>query len=165
LNNPKADVVLFTYDLSQKNAIDKLFEQVLNLWGKIDVFVANAGFAYYEKLETANWQHIEKIYQVNTFAPIYSLLKMKELNKDKDFYVCITASAMATMGFCTAQRNRLLTASPMPTGKNRKAKIILVWCILWLPEPISLAQQAIKPLYISRAKPLNKLPLASTKVS
>jgi short-subunit dehydrogenase len=62
------------------------------------VFVANAGFAYYEKLETANWQHIEKIYQVNSFAPIYSLLKMKELNKDKDFYVCITASAMATMG-------------------------------------------------------------------
>ncbi|GAB4129950.1 MAG: SDR family oxidoreductase [Raineya sp.] len=97
-NSASAQIVLLNYDLSQPNAIDELFEKTLNLWGKIDVFVANAGFAYYEKIEEANWERIEKIYQVNTFSPIYSLLKMKELNKGRDFYVCITASAMAKMG-------------------------------------------------------------------
>jgi len=98
LKNPQAEIVLIACDLSKKNAIDELFEKVLNLWGQIDVFVANAGFAYYEKLDAPNWEHIEKIYRVNTFAPIYSLLKMKELNKNRDFFVCITASAMATTG-------------------------------------------------------------------
>lgn len=93
-----AEIVLLPYDLSQASEIDQLFDEILRLWGRIDVFVANAGFAYYEKLEKANWEHIEKIYQINTFSPIYSLLKMKELNKDRDFYVCITASAMAKMG-------------------------------------------------------------------
>lgn len=45
-----AQIVLLNYDLSQANAIDQLFEELLKLWGQIDVFVANAGFAYYERL-------------------------------------------------------------------------------------------------------------------
>lgn len=43
-------IVLLNYDVSQANAIDQLFEELLKLWGQIDVFVANAGFAYYERL-------------------------------------------------------------------------------------------------------------------
>lgn len=92
-----AQIVLLSHDLSQVNAIDQLFDEVLKLWGSVDVFVANAGFAYYERLENANWEHIEKIFQVNTISPIYSLLKMRELNKNRDFYMCMTASAMAKM--------------------------------------------------------------------
>jgi short-subunit dehydrogenase len=96
--NKTAQVVFLNYNLSQANAIDQLFDEVLKLWGKIDIFIANAGFAYYEKIEDVSWERIEKIFQVNTFSPIYSLLKMKNLNKGRDFYVCITASAMAKMG-------------------------------------------------------------------
>ena len=99
LSKPRsASILLLHYDLSQPQSIDQLFDEVLDHWRRIDVFVANAGFAYYEKLEQANWEHIEKIHQVNTLSPIYSLLKMRELNKNRNFYVCITASAMAKMG-------------------------------------------------------------------
>ena len=93
-----AKIVLLNYNLSQAKSINQVFDEVLNTWGQIDVFIANAGFAYYEKTDMANWEHIENIYQVNTISPIYSFLKMKELNKDRDFYVCMTASAMAKMG-------------------------------------------------------------------
>ncbi|MCU0437842.1 MAG: SDR family NAD(P)-dependent oxidoreductase [Raineya sp.] len=100
LNIPESEAQIKTYttDLSLQKNTDALFEYALQIFPQIDIFIANAGFAYYEKLTTPDWQHIEKIYQVNVFSPIYSLLKMKEINKGREYYVCMTASAMAKMG-------------------------------------------------------------------
>jgi short-subunit dehydrogenase len=85
----------FICDVSKPDQIDQLFDYTLKHYGRVDIFIANAGFAYYEKTEVADWLRTEQIYKVNTVAPIYSAHKMKELNKNRPFQVMITASAMS----------------------------------------------------------------------
>ena len=43
----------FEADLSQKQEVDNLFDFAREKMGHIDVFIANAGFAYYEKIQGA----------------------------------------------------------------------------------------------------------------
>jgi uncharacterized protein len=88
-------VIPFVCDLSQQTEIDRLFDFALEQFQTIDIFIANAGFAYYEAMQEANWQRIEKIFQVNVFSPIYAFQKMKALNQNREYFVLMTASAMA----------------------------------------------------------------------
>jgi uncharacterized protein len=90
-------VIPYVCDVSKQTEIDLLFEFALSQFPTIDIFIANAGFAYYEELNQPNWQRIEKIFQVNVFAPIYSFQKMKALNAGREYFVMITASAMAKL--------------------------------------------------------------------
>ena len=85
----------YQVDLSQKKEVDELFEFAREKMGHIDVFIANAGFAYYEKIQGACWQRIENIFQTNVFSPLYGALKMATLNSGREFSVVVTASAMA----------------------------------------------------------------------
>lgn len=85
-------------DLSQKTEVDGVFEDAIKLFGNIDICIANAGFAYYEAIETADYKHIEQIFKVNTLTPIYMLEKMKELNPNRENLTVMTASAMAKLG-------------------------------------------------------------------
>lgn len=94
----KAKITPHECDLSQPQAIDLLFKQAIQKLGPIDLFIANAGFAYYEKIETADWAHIEQIYRVNVFSPLYALEKMRVLNDGRPHKVVITASAMSFIG-------------------------------------------------------------------
>lgn len=90
----------YTYqaDISTEEGVDKLFAEALKSLGTIDIFIANAGFAYYEKLEIPDWQRIEKIYKVNVFSPIYSLKKLVAINGDKPCSFVAVSSAMAYLG-------------------------------------------------------------------
>ncbi len=88
-------VIPYFCDVSKQAEIDNLFEFALAQFSTIDIFIANAGFAYYEEISTPDWQRIERIFQVNVFAPIYSFQKMKELNIGREYFVMMTASAMA----------------------------------------------------------------------
>jgi uncharacterized protein len=85
----------FVCDLSQQSEVDRLFEFAITRFKTIDIFIANAGFAYYEVIEKPDWQRIEKIFQVNVFSPIYAFQKMKELNMGREYFVLMTSSAMA----------------------------------------------------------------------
>lgn len=51
----------FQGDVSTPEVVDNLFTYALQTLGSIDIFVANAGFAYYEKLKDADWEHISSI--------------------------------------------------------------------------------------------------------
>lgn len=93
IENP--NLYKFDCDLSSSENLDKLFDYAVEKLGAIDIFIANAGFAFYEKIENADWKHIEKIFNCNVFSSIYSAEKMKELCKDKPYNMIITASAMA----------------------------------------------------------------------
>jgi short-subunit dehydrogenase len=84
-------------DVSKQKDIDMLFKKALAIMGKIDICIANAGFAYYEKLQKADYNHIQKIVSVNYIAPIYFLEKLMELNKGKQACMVFTASAMAKL--------------------------------------------------------------------
>ena len=88
-------IIPFICDLSQQSEVDRLFEFALTQFQAVDIFIANAGFAYYEVIEKPDWQRIEKIFQVNVFSPIYAFQKMKELNAGREYFVLMTSSAMA----------------------------------------------------------------------
>jgi uncharacterized protein len=90
-------VLHHTCDLSQQTEIDKMFAFAVTQFQTIDIFIANAGFAYYEQISQPDWQRIERIFQVNVFSPIYSFQKMKELNVGREYFVLMTASAMAKL--------------------------------------------------------------------
>jgi short-subunit dehydrogenase len=81
-------------NIADAQGIDGLFDFACEHMGQIDVFIANAGFAYYEKTEQEDWAHIERIYACNTFSPIYTSHKMARINAGREYGVMITASFM-----------------------------------------------------------------------
>lgn len=85
-------------DLSSEQGVDKIFE-ILQSWPRLDVFLANAGFAYYETLGDAHWSHLARIYQTNLISVLYSMQKCRSLAQDKNggvpCHFAVTASAMA----------------------------------------------------------------------
>ncbi|GAB3172713.1 SDR family oxidoreductase [Telluribacter humicola] len=92
-------IVPFVGDLSQKATLDALFDFARVQMGGADIFVANAGFAYYESYPAqADWEHLRSIFELNVYAPLYTIQKMKELNPNSPHYTLITASAMAKTG-------------------------------------------------------------------
>jgi uncharacterized protein len=96
--NARASLNPFVCDLSTQAGTDQLFAHAMATLNGIDIFIANAGFAYYGRLGPADWDQITAIYSVNTFSPLYSTLKMAELNPDAPYLTVITASTMAHWG-------------------------------------------------------------------
>ena len=94
----KMEVIPHGCDLGEAQAVDGVFEHALQALGGVDLYIANAGFAYYEKIETPDWEHIERIFRVNVFSSLYALEKMRALNLGRPFKVVITASAMGFLG-------------------------------------------------------------------
>lgn len=89
------NLYLYQCNVADVENIDTLFHYAINILGDIDLFCANAGFAYWGKEDVADWKRIENIFKVNVFSVIYSLEKMKELKKDNPFNFVITASGMS----------------------------------------------------------------------
>ena len=92
-----AKIISYRCDLSDQGCVDGLFDHAAEAMGGVDLFIANAGFAYYEALGRADWSRLERIYQVNVFAPIYAAVKMRELNPARPYKVVMTASAMGLL--------------------------------------------------------------------
>lgn len=88
-------VIPFVGDLSNPDQVDQLFDFAITTLGSVDLFIANAGFAYYEQLKGPDWLHLEQIIRINTLSPIYSLLKMQQMNLHKNWKTVMISSAMA----------------------------------------------------------------------
>lgn len=82
-------------DVSKPEELDALFAYATEKMGGIDIYIANAGFAYYESLQKADWQHIARIMETNVFSVCYAAVKMKEISEGKPFQFMCTASAMS----------------------------------------------------------------------
>jgi uncharacterized protein len=82
-------------DVSDKADLDQLFAFALEKLGDIDLFVANAGFAYYEKLGEPDWDHIRQIFATNTTGLFYAAQMMKKIKGSKPYNFICTASAMS----------------------------------------------------------------------
>ncbi|MCS7010721.1 MAG: SDR family NAD(P)-dependent oxidoreductase [Anaerolineales bacterium] len=95
LSDRAAQIVPYVCDLSERVQVDRLFEWALAVLERIDIFFANAGFAYYEEIDTPDWEHIEHIFRVNTFNTLYTIEKMQALYGRQPYKVVVTASAMA----------------------------------------------------------------------
>lgn len=88
------NVIPYKCDVSKKENIDKLIRDAEKKLGGIDIFFANAGFAYYEVIQEASWERIDKIFSTNVYSPIYSLVKLNTHLKNPFLFI-VTASAMS----------------------------------------------------------------------
>jgi short-subunit dehydrogenase len=87
----------FFSDISTTEGVDNVFDFALQKMGRIDIFIANAGFAYYEKIGSADWNHIDNIFRTNVISPIYGLEKMQKICGENEFTYVITASGFGRL--------------------------------------------------------------------
>lgn len=89
------NLYLYNCNVSKPENVDALFAYAASVLGEIDLFYANAGFAYWGREETSDWKRIEDIFQVNVFSVFYSLQKLREIKKDRPFHFAVTASGVS----------------------------------------------------------------------
>ncbi len=95
LSDPK--LYLRKCDVSKQEELDGLFAFSLEKMGGIDLFIANAGFAYFEKIDKPDLAHIEAIFETNVMGFIYCAEKMKELHGSQPYNFLVTASGMSLL--------------------------------------------------------------------
>ena len=98
IQKSRATISSYTCDIGYQHQIDDLFEHAIQALGEIDIFIANAGFAYYEQLSNEDWERIDQIFKVNVHSPIYTAIKMNLLHPDSAYKVVVTASAIGKLG-------------------------------------------------------------------
>lgn len=91
------NVIPFSSDISTAEGVEKVFAKAEELFGKIDIFYANAGFPYFEKYDYTNWDRIESIFNTNTISPIYTYARYAKHLGGRDGHLAYTISAMGTM--------------------------------------------------------------------
>lgn len=91
------NVIVYQCDVGSKQAVDELFEQAVKALGDIDIFYANAGFPYYEKLDYTDWDRCKAMFDVNVFSPIYSYEKYVEYLNGRNGIYAMTVSAIGKM--------------------------------------------------------------------
>lgn len=96
LADPNA--VPFVCDISSKEGVDLLFEKAYEEFGTIDVFIANAGFAYYEIIDYEDWDRIQRIFDTNTVSPIYSYQRFVRRLGEREGAFAITCSGIGILG-------------------------------------------------------------------
>ncbi len=85
-------------DISTAEGVEAVFRRSEKLFDKIDIFYANAGFAYIENYNYVNWNRIDKLFRTNTYSPIYSYVRyIKHLNGRSGTFVS-TISAIGKLG-------------------------------------------------------------------
>lgn len=84
-------------DVSRPEEVDAMLEQAIGILGGIDIFFANAGFAYYGTIGGADWQYDEKIFRTNVISPIYTLQKLVGYSNGAPLTYVITCSAIGKM--------------------------------------------------------------------
>ena len=91
------DAMAYVCDISDEDGVNKLFIRAEEEFGKIDVFIANAGYNHYEIMDGSDWKKVDRIFRTNTISPIYSYQKYIEHLKGSDGIFVMTISAMGKM--------------------------------------------------------------------
>ena len=129
---PPTCVHFIQSNIAHQQGIDELFDFALEKMITVDLFIANAGFAYYEQTQQENWQHIEDIYRCNTFSPIYTSHKMARLNRGREYGMLITASFMGIYSlpgyslYSSTKAALLAWADAYSREKNDKGHIMML---------------------------------------
>lgn len=94
----KGVVFPFSSDISTSDGVDKVFAYAQQVYGDTDIFIANAGFAYLEKLHAPDWKHIEDIFSLNVFSQVYALEKlMQQGDNHKTFVSVVSGVALVSL--------------------------------------------------------------------
>lgn len=97
INIKNDNLFLCKCDVSKKDDIDSFFDFAIDKLGSIDLYISNAGFAYYEKIEDPDWSHVSDIVNTNFTSMVYAAEKMKKMNGNKPYNFLVTASAMGLL--------------------------------------------------------------------
>ncbi|WP_304223211.1 SDR family oxidoreductase [Gracilinema caldarium] len=89
------NIIPLSIDVSTKEGMDRLLDTAYTALGNIDIFISNAGFAYYERWQDASWEHMDAIFKTNVYAPLYGLQALRQRKGKEPFQYLITASAMS----------------------------------------------------------------------
>ena len=92
-----ANLTVMKCDVSEKSGVDAVFAKAEELFDFIDVFYANAGYAYYERYDYADWDRLDKIMRCNAYSPMYSYGKYYNYLNGREGHFCITISAIGKM--------------------------------------------------------------------
>lgn len=92
------NAVPFVCDISSKEGVDALFGKAQESLGDIDVFIANAGFAYYEIMDYEDWDRVSRIFDTNAVSPIYSYQKFVRRLGERNGTFAITCSGIGIVG-------------------------------------------------------------------
>ncbi len=82
-------------DVGVADDLDRVFDEAITRHGTVDAFVANAGFAYYERLKNVSQAHVDAIFHVNVHQVVRGTMRMKAMKGDAPFNVMVTSSAIA----------------------------------------------------------------------
>lgn len=93
-----ANALSFICDISSKEGVDLLFEKAQETLGNVEIFIANAGFAYYEIIDYEDWDRIQRIFDTNSISPIYSYQKFLRRLEGREGVFAITCSGIGILG-------------------------------------------------------------------
>ncbi|MCQ2430443.1 MAG: SDR family NAD(P)-dependent oxidoreductase [Clostridia bacterium] len=91
------NVIPMSCDIGSKEGVEAVFARAEELFGKIDVFYANAGFAYIEDYNYTDWDRVNRLIQTNTLSPIYTYARYLRHLDGRPGRLAITVSAIGEM--------------------------------------------------------------------
>ena len=91
------NVIPFSCDLSTKEGVDALFRKAEEVFDKIDLYFCNAGAPYYERFDYEDWDRIQRLFDLNTVAHIYTYSKYLHHLNGREGRLVYTISAMGEM--------------------------------------------------------------------
>ncbi len=91
------NVIPFACDISTREGVDTVFAKGEELFGKIDIFYANAGFPYYEEFNYTDWDRVDAMFRTNTISPIYTYAKYIRHLGGRPGILAYTISAIGEM--------------------------------------------------------------------
>ena len=115
-------------DVSDPSQVDAMLEEAAGILGGIDIFVSNAGFAYYGTIGPPDWEKNEKIFKTNVLAPIYILQKLAQ-NRTEPLIFMLTISALGKMvlpGFALYDATKFAMDGFVRTYRMEKPKNIRI---------------------------------------
>ena len=90
-------VIVMQKDVSSAEAVDEIFARAEELFPFIDLFYANAGYAYYEQVSYCDWDRVQRMFETNVFSPIYTYQKYLQYLNGRPGTLAITISAIGEM--------------------------------------------------------------------
>lgn len=90
-------VIPFRADISHEEELERCFRFVEENWNGLDIFIANAGFAFCQDLSESEPEDVQKIFSTNVFSQIFALERFMASPgfKKGERYFVSTISAVA----------------------------------------------------------------------
>jgi len=124
----------FQCDVSTKEGVESIFSKAEEVFAgkKIDIFIANAGFAYYEKYDYKDWDRVERIMNTNAVSPIYTYaMYLKHLNgrKGQLAYTVSAIGQMAMPGYALYSSSKFALQGFQQAIRLEKPKNLTMTCL------------------------------------